>query len=323
MPVLMSRLALPRRARARRPVAQLARVLAILLAVWVLLSALAEVAMLHPRHWRDGPPPSSLGYAYRDVAFRSDGLTLRGWWIPGPRHQTLVMIHGWTSSRAEPLSKAGYLLRAGYSVLVFDLRGHGASDGHYTTMGYREVDDVHAAIALAQTLDPGAPVALIGYSMGAALAVEEAARNPAVVAVVEDSGFSSLSAVFAADFSHLLGGLPAMPFGLAYVAIAQSDLGFSIDAVRPVADAARLGKPMLAILGTADRTVPPAEGYAIYRAATGPKQLLVVPGAGHTQEFFKAPALYQRTVLGFLAASLPAPAQDPVGKSMTSLGGDS
>jgi uncharacterized protein len=300
----MSRLALPRPTGAHRWAANLTKLLALLVGVWVLGSATAEVAMLHPRHWGIGPTPAAQGFAYRDVAFRSDGLTLRGWWIPGTRHQTLVMIHGWTSSRAEPMSKAGYLMAAGYNLLVFDLRGHGASDGNYTTMGYKEVDDVRAAVARAQGLDPGAPIALLGYSMGAALAVEEAARNPAVAAVVEDSAFSSLSAVFAADFSRWTGGLPAMPLGAAYLAIAQHDLGFDINAVQPVADAAHLAKPLLAILGTADRTVPPAEGYAIFNAARGPKELLVVPGAGHTQEYFVAPSTYKSTVLGFLAANL-------------------
>jgi len=303
----MSRLALPRPVGPHRLAANLTRLLAVLLALWVLVSAAAEVAMLHPRHRRIGPTPAAQGFAYRDVAFKSDGLTLRGWWIPGTRHQTVVMIHGWTSSRAEPLSKAGYLMAAGYNVLVFDLRGSGASDGNYTTMGYREVDDVHAAIALVQGLDPGAPIALFGYSMGAALAVEEGARNPAVAAVIEDSGFSSLAAVFAADLSHMVAGLPAMPLGLAYVDIAQRDLGFNINAVRPVADAAHLKRPLLAIIGTADTTVPPAEGYAIYAAAKGPKQLLVVPGAGHTQAYFVEPGVYKSTVLSFLAGSLSGP----------------
>jgi uncharacterized protein len=305
--VRMSRLALPRPTGAHRLAANLTKLLGVLLALWVIGSAAAEVTMLHPRHWGIGPTPAAQGIAYRDVAFKnSDRMTLRGWWMPGTRHQTLVMIHGWTSSRREPMSKAGYLAAAGYNLLVFDLRGHGASDGSYTTMGFKETDDVRAAIALAQGLDPGAPIALFGYSMGGALAVEEASRNPAVAAVVEDSAFSALSDVFSADFSHLF-GVPAMPFGLAYVAIAQHDLGLDINSVRPVADAAHLTKPLLAILGTADKMVPPAEGYAIFNAALGPKQLLVVPGAGHTQEYFVEPDTYKATVLAFLAKSFAGP----------------
>lgn len=303
----MSWMAPPQPIQPHRLARNLTKLLGLLLVAWVLASALAEVAMLHPRHWGIGPTPAARGITYRDVVFsNSDGMTLRGWWMPGTRHQTLVMIHGWTSSRREPMDKSGYLLAAGYNVLVFDLRGHGASDGNYTTMGYRETDDVRAAIDVARGLDPGAPIALFGYSMGGSIAVEEAARNPAVSVVIEDSGFSTLLEVFSAG-THRIFGLPAFPLGLVYVAIAQRDLGVSIDSVRPVADAARLTKPLLAILGTADQMVPAAEGYALYNAARGPKQLLVVPGAGHTQEYYLAPSKYKQTVLAFLAASLPLP----------------
>jgi uncharacterized protein len=57
-------------------------------------------------------------------------------------------------------------------------------------------------------------------------------------------------------------------------------------------------------MGTADGTVPPAEGFALYGAAGGPKQILVVKGAAHTLAYFAAPQLYGQTVLGFLTKSL-------------------
>jgi uncharacterized protein len=266
-------------------------------------SWLAEMVILHPRHWTIGPSPSARGWAYRDVAFKdSAGLTLRGWWIPGINHRTIVMVHGWTSSRAETMSKSAYLHEAGYNLLVFDLRGHGKSEGDYTTMGFREPDDVRAAVTFALSQDPG-PIALLGYSMGAAIAIEEAAADQRVSAVVEDSGFSSLVAVVGADFQRVT-GLPASPFAQPLLAMGRLDLGFDPAAVQPVVAAARLGQPLLAIVGTADRTVPPAEGFALFGAAAGPKQILVVPGAGHTQAYFTAPQLYRQTVLGFLAKSL-------------------
>jgi pimeloyl-ACP methyl ester carboxylesterase len=300
----MSRLAQPRLAGHHRLLSLLVKTLVLLLAGWVLTSALAEVWMLHPRHWGIGPTPATRGIPYVDVSFKNTaGMTLRGWWMPGRMHETVVMIHGWTSSRRETFDKSGYLLEAGYNVLVFDLRGHGQSDGNYTTMGYLEPDDVRAAIDQAHALDPAAPIALLGYSMGGALAVEEGARNPEVRAVIEDSGFSSLASVFSADFHHLF-GIPADPFGLAYVLIAQRDLGMSISAVQPVRDAAGLRKPLLAIVGTADMTVPPIEGYQIYNAAPGPKELLVVPGAGHTAAYYDDPVRYKASILAFLDASL-------------------
>jgi pimeloyl-ACP methyl ester carboxylesterase len=285
-------------------VAGLAGIMAmVLLALWFGASYVAERVTLHPRHWGIGPTPAQLGYAYQDVSFRDHaGLTLRGWWIPGTKHETVVMVHGWTSSRAEPMSKAGYLIDAGYNVLVFDLRGHGQSDGDYTTLGLTEPDDVASAVAFARSRGPG-PIALLGYSMGGALAVETGARDADVAAVIEDSGYGSLASVFQAGFqrqSHL----PAVPFGLPLVAIGQVDLHMQLSAVRPVLDAARLHKPLLAIVGTADQVVPPSEGFDIFRAAPGPKQLLVVPGAGHVDGYRVDRARYVRTVLSFLASTI-------------------
>jgi pimeloyl-ACP methyl ester carboxylesterase len=279
------------------------RLLGLVLALWLGASWTTERVSVHPRHWGDGPTPAERGWQYRDVSFpNSAGLTLRGWWIPGTRHQTVVMIHGWTASRQEPMSKAGYLHDAGYNLLLFDLRGHGSSDGDYTTLGWAEPDDVEAALRFVQGLNPG-PIALLGYSMGASIAVETAARRTDLRAVVEDSGFSSLVDVAGVRFSRLT-RLPAGPLVAPMLAIGQADLGFDPARVRPVDDAARLTMPLLAIVGTEDTTVPPAQGLAIFRATPGPKQLLVVPGAGHVAGYYQAPALYRQTVLEFLARYL-------------------
>ena len=280
--------------------------LAVLLIFWLAASAAAERMVLHPRRWGDGPTPASVGLAYRDVTFQDPAhITLRGWWIPGAVHRTIVMVHGWTSSRRETFEKSVYLHRAGYNVLVFDLRGHGSSGGSYTTMGWKEPSDVRAAVSFAARQDPG-PIALIGYSMGGSLVVEEGAFDPRVKAVVEDSGFSSLSAVFTDQFSRLT-HLPAWPFDLPMLAIGRVDLGLNPAAVRPLADVARLHKPFLAIIGTADTMVPPSEGMALYRAAPGPKQLLVIPGAQHVSGYRVANRTYEQTVLAFLAGAFARP----------------
>jgi hypothetical protein len=97
--------------------------------------------------------------------------------------------------------------------------------------------------------------------------------------------------------------LPDLPWATGLFAFAQMDIGTSLWNVQPAAMAARLHKPLLAIVGTADTIVPPAEGVALFKAAPGPKQLLEVPGAGHVQAYYTDNALYERTVLDFLAKS--------------------
>ena len=280
-----------------------ARIFAVVLAVWIVGSFIDVQTTLYPPHRPLGPTPAQRGMAYTDLAFKtSDGLTLRGWWVPGTKHQTIVMVHGLSNNRSEPFNKAGYLHQAGYNILVFDLRGHGKSDGNGTTMGYREPEDVRAAVARARSLDPG-PIALFGYSLGASTAVEEAAVNSNVSAVIEDSGFSSVGDVFMARFSEVT-RLPAIPLAAPAVAFGEIDLRTSLWNIDPLAFAARLDKPMLAIIGDADTIVPPAEGLALFHAAAGPKQLLEVPGAGHVMAYDTANHLYEKTVLMFLARSL-------------------
>ena len=278
------------------------RAIAIVLVLWLAASFVAERVSLHPVRSAPRDTPAHWGMAYRDVSFRTvDGLTLRGWWIPGDAHATVVMIHGLGANRDEPLGQSTYLHDAGYNLLVFDLRGAGRSDGA-GTMGYREPADVAAAVTEARRLDRG-PIALFGYSLGGAVAVEEAAVNPDVTAVIEDSGFSSVGDVVLARFKYIT-HLPALPFAGAVLASTAIDLGTSPWNVQPVVMAARIHKPLLAVVDGRDTMVPPAEGLAIYRAAGGPKRLLYVPDTGHVQAYYAAHELYEATVLDFLATSL-------------------
>lgn len=279
------------------------RSVALILALWLAASFVAERVSLHPGRAAVGTVPSHWGMAYTDVAFPSpDGLTLRGWWIPGRVHRTVVMVHGLGSNRDEPLSRASYLHEAGYNLLVFDLRGSGQSDGGGPTMGYLEPNDVKGAVAQARRLDPG-PVAVFGYSLGAASAIEAGAVDPDVSAVIEDSGFSSAGDVISARFTEIT-RLPATPFAAAVMAFGTIDFGTSPWNVQPVVMAARLHKPLLVIVGGDDTVVPPAEGVAIFKAAPGPKQLLEVPTAGHVQAYYAANSLYEATVLQFLRVNL-------------------
>jgi uncharacterized protein len=272
---------------------------ALLLVGYLAASVYGEQSTFHPQHRGDGPSPADFGMVYSDVSFKDGaGLTLRGWWVPGTKHRTVVMVHGWTSSRQEPMRRSAYLHAAGYNLLLFDLRGHGTSDGSYTTMGASEPDDVQQAVAFAQRRDPVAPVALIGYSMGASLAIETGAHDGAVVAVVEDSGYDSLVNVVNDHFSKVT-RLPGF-LAAGMLALEAVDLHVNPSAVRPIDDVAHLDRPLLVIIGSNDTMVPPAQGYRIFAAAPGPKQLLVFPGAGHVGGYYQDPATYAKNVLGFL-----------------------
>lgn len=137
--------------------------------------------------WRS---PADLELRADDVTFAAaDGVTLRGWFIhradtDGSPAPAIVFVHGWPWNRCgnragatvlpdrtvDFLEPAAALSRAGFHVLLFDLRNHGLSDAKPpVTFGVQEAQDVLGAVALLRTRGDvdGERIGLIGYSMGA------------------------------------------------------------------------------------------------------------------------------------------------------------
>ena len=113
----------------------------------------------------------------------------RGWFFPGFRGApTLILLHGYESSRGELLTLVSALQDHQYNVFVFDFAAHGANAG-VTTFGYREADEVRAAIdILAKRNDlDAARFGLWGYNLGAYAALREAEKDPRVRALALDS----------------------------------------------------------------------------------------------------------------------------------------
>src|SRR6516165_12133652 len=113
----------------------------------------------------------------------------KGWFFPGLRGApTIILCHGYQSSRGELLTLVSALQDHQYNVFVFDFAAHG-SNGGKTTFGYREADEVRAAIdqiSKRTDVDP-ARFGLWGYNLGAYAALREAESDPRVRALVLDS----------------------------------------------------------------------------------------------------------------------------------------
>src|SRR5579872_6327832 len=161
--------------------------------------------------------PAAYGLNYRDITFysREDHIRLRGWFIPGvlPDRQmttqrTVIMVHGTGSNRASPLvlSLSSALARRGFAILAFDLRGMGQSDPAPLSEGYFEQRDVLGAVDFLHTgqlpyPELGRPRFIAGWgdSMGAATMLLAAAHEPAIRAIVSDSGFAALVPLLQSD----------------------------------------------------------------------------------------------------------------------------
>ena len=122
--------------------------------------------------------------------FDVPGLGKReGWFFPGLRGApTILLLHGYESSRGELLTLVSALQDHQYNVFVFDYAAHGKNDG-VTTLGYCEADEVRAAIDLVAAridVDP-TRFGLWGYNLGAYAALREAENDKRVRALVLDS----------------------------------------------------------------------------------------------------------------------------------------
>jgi esterase/lipase len=75
--------------------------------------------------------------------------------------------------------------------------------------------------------------------------------------------------------------------------------GFDPDDVSPEKAVAHYRFPVLLICGTEDRRIPCRHAQAIYQAATGPKELWIVQGAGHASALGQASEEYENHVISF------------------------
>jgi len=133
--------------------------------------------------------PQDLGADYESVEFQtSDGLTLRGWYIPSQNGAAVAVMHGSSGARIRPLLHIRMLQANGYGVLAYDTRGHGESDGTTNALGWGAERDASAALAYMESRDDVEPgrVGLLGISMGAEIALEMASRDHSAAAIVAD-----------------------------------------------------------------------------------------------------------------------------------------
>ncbi|MFZ3214855.1 MAG: alpha/beta fold hydrolase [Candidatus Acidiferrales bacterium] len=235
----------------------------------------------------------------------SDGVELHGWKVlpASANGDWVLLLHGVSDNRTGVLGPAEFLLRHGYSVVMMDSRAHGESGGEMATYGWKERYDTVAIADALYSTERVRHLYALGVSMGAAIALQSAAVEPRIAAVSAEDPFADLREVSydyaGLDASPLLGKTlfrPASIFALRAMAAAG---GFNPDDVSPQAAVTERPFPVLLICGTNDHRIPCRHAEAIYNAATGPKELWIVQGAGHASALGEDPAEYEKRVVSF------------------------
>jgi fermentation-respiration switch protein FrsA (DUF1100 family) len=254
--------------------------------------------------------PASYGLDYEEVSFpsRIDELTLHGWYLPAEDgDKVIIMVHGAEQNRADPgikmLDIACGLVEHGYNVLMFDLRGHGGSDGNMMSAGYYETRDLGGAVDYVVGLGFD-DIGVLGFSVGAATAIMTAADCDDIDAIVSDSAYADLNDLIEPEFSQRT-RFPRF-FLRPLLFMVKMMYGVDFTAIKPVEVVGDIApRPILFIQGGLDDTVPVAHAYRLLEASNNPlDQLWLVPDVGHVEAYRTYPEEYMSRVTAFFDSAL-------------------
>lgn len=232
------------------------------------------------------PPPDGAIDDFVEVDGASLHVRYHGVSSEGRDRRTLLLFHGNGEVVADYDDAAGLFAAAGFALAVVDYRGYGRSTGAPSLRS--AIADAHVILGAVHAT-AGAPLVVMGRSLGSACAADLYARElPIVAGVVIESGSADLAGLVRRR------GLP-VPAEFSAEDRATFD---------PVPKLARGTQPLLVMHGERDTMIAPAEAQAAFAAAgTRHKKLVMIPGRGHND--VSASRAYWDALAAF-GASLPA-----------------
>jgi fermentation-respiration switch protein FrsA (DUF1100 family) len=218
--------------------------------------------------------PAAIGLSFEEVALKtSDGLTIAAWYVPAPdARAVLLFCHGNGGNMSHRLDSIRIFHDLGLSVLIFDYRGYGRSEGAPTEKGtYLDAEAAWHFLVKDKGIDP-ARMVIFGRSLGSAVAAELAMRKKAGALIIE-SGFTSIPDIGKKYY-------PYMPVSL----ITRFHYA-TIDKV------SSLALPKLFIHSPEDEVIPSDHGVRLFEKAREPKEFLQIRG-GHNEGFLQSGYFY-------------------------------
>ena len=233
----------------------------------VLIYFLQERMLFFPQPLSGDPLKANTGAAIEEVSLiTADQVRLHGWLVKAAPAQTatqtqapLLIYFGGNAEEVSWLaSSAG--LYAGWSLLMFNYRGYGRSEGR---PGEAELfADALQIYDYAVSRAEGSRVAVMGRSLGSGVAVYLAAQR-AVAGVILVSPYDSVGSV-------AQGIYPFLPISLM--------LKHRFDSL---ARAPGIKVPLLCLVASADRVIPREHSERLYAAWGGPGQWREIRPADH------------------------------------------
>jgi len=227
---------------------------------------------------------------------------------------TILVLHGIRAAGVWMIPIGDRFAKAGYRVAIVDLRGHGGSSGESLTYGVRESQDLSQVIdeLEARGLVAG-KIGVFGHSYGAATAIQLAAIDPRVSAIVAAAPFADLRDEVPHYVRTILPGVGHL-LSKGYFNEVIDEAGrigdFDPDDASAEVAITQTVAPVLLLHGLDDLVIPPEHSLRIYAAAEQPSKLVFLPGAGHFGVWWDADGEVARHSLAWLDEHL-APAVNP------------
>ena len=247
----------------------------------VLLSLWAFYLGIRPIRIASQITPKTFGVDYESVQFKTaDNILIKGWFIPNknPHAKTIILLHGYPADKANILPSRLFLHK-NYNLLLMDFRYFGESDGLYSTIGKNEVLDLQAAI---QYLNKRGikSVGVWGFSLGGAVALLTAPKEPHIKAIVAESPFARLD--WMVDDYYPIPGLNYLISQLIHL-WAWLFLKMDVNTVNPFQAIEHLKIPVLLIYSKSDQVVKFKHAVLMQKtAAANPYiKLMIVDGKRH------------------------------------------
>jgi pimeloyl-ACP methyl ester carboxylesterase len=263
---------------------------------------------LHPRRIPVSPVcPCIAHVSCEDATVTApDGIVLKAWYYrpEQPTGASIILLHGLGSNRTDMVGLGYLFLKAGYSVLEPDLRGHGESGG-FTSYGVLEEQDIHAWADWMLVRPGTSRIYGFGVSLGGSVLLESLNLEKRFRGVVAESAYADFPAIANERIRRVT------PAGLRWLTPVFVDSGLGWGRVRyrvnlwraSAADAVRQSHtPVFLIHGVQDHYTASSNSELIAAANPATTTLWLVPGGGHADIWNATGKEFETRVLGWLAA---------------------
>lgn len=193
----------------------------------------------------------------------------------------------------------------GFASVLFDMRAHGESEGQKIYLGYKEYLDTDAVVAYVKRKYPDIPIAVMGFSLGGAVAINSIATNQDIDALITLSAFSSWEYNFKYQMRKQAPAFLCQTADGFIDLISWYKFGYKESQRKPVHQISNLGnRPALLMHSKEDSQVNITNLEQLVAHAPGPVDVYLAEGDNHfVASDFHHPqqdSIYAGTLLKFL-----------------------